>query len=59
MNLLLYFDKGQLFLEAIFYGFPFSKELTIFLQISAQAPKMGQIRKIQELYYIRYTLITN
>ena len=30
-----------------------------FLQISAPASEMGQIRKIQILYCIKYTLITN
>ena len=49
--------KGQLISEAIFHGFPYSKQSTrFFLQISAPASKMGEI---QALYYIKYTLITN
>ena len=55
--------KVQLISEAIFYGFPltllYSKKSTKFLQVSDLDSKMGQIREIQAIYYINYTLITN
>jgi hypothetical protein len=46
--------KGQLISEEFFLVFSNSKKTNeFFLQISALVSKMGQIKKIQALYYIR------
>ena len=50
--------KGQLIPKAIFHGFPYSKKPTKIFTFFALVSKMDQIDKMQNLFILKYTLIS-
>ena len=51
---LFYQSKGQLISEEILVSSNLPKSKPFFVRISALASKMGQIKKIKGLYYIKW-----